>query len=134
MSNPFQTPGAFSWVELTTDDTDSARQFYGELFGWQFDTMHMVNDAPYHVIKTGNGEIGGVMGKPPGMPAAAPNAWTAYVTVADADATAEKARALGAEILIPPTDIPDVGRMVWLRDPQGAVIAAVAYVVRDHGG
>jgi hypothetical protein len=49
----------------------------------------------------------------------APSAWVPYVHVDDADATAEKARALGAAICVPPTDIPNVGRLSLLADPQG---------------
>jgi predicted enzyme related to lactoylglutathione lyase len=50
------------------------------------------------------------------------------VTVEDVDATAKKAEALGAKTLVPPTDIPKIGRFCMLQDPQGAVIAVIAYV------
>jgi predicted enzyme related to lactoylglutathione lyase len=52
-------------------------------------------------------------------------AWLPYVSVTDCDATAERAKALGAQPLVPPKDIPDVGRFTVLMDPTGAVIAAI---------
>ena len=57
----------------------------------------------------------------------APPSWGIYVTVDDVDATANKAEELGAKILVPLTDIPNVGRFFVLQDPQGAVISAITY-------
>jgi hypothetical protein len=57
-----------------------------------------------------------------------PPHWGSYVTVDDVDALAAKAAALGAEICMPPTDIPNVGRFCVFRDPQGASLAAISYV------
>ena len=68
------------------------------------------------------------MKRPPGSAPDAPPHWGTYVTVEDVDATARKAEALGAKTLVPPTDIPKVGRFCMLQDPQGAVIAAITYV------
>ena len=84
---PFTTPGAFSWTELTCPDPKRAAEFYGQLFGWTFDPMQMAEGATYHVIKVGDAAIGGIMAPPPGA-AGMPTAWGAYVTVADVDATA----------------------------------------------
>lgn len=43
----------------------------------------------------------------------------------DRDATAELAKALGAQICVPPRDIADAGRFTVSMDPTGAVIAAI---------
>jgi predicted enzyme related to lactoylglutathione lyase len=121
----YGTTGAFSWAELTTSDPRAASEFYGTLFGWKFDTMDL-GTGPYHVIKIGDTSVGGIMQTPPdakGMPPA----WGAYVTVADADATAGKCKSLGGKVLAGPMDIPTVGRFVVLADPQGAAIMAIAY-------
>lgn len=121
----YKTVGAFSWNELSTNDPQAAAAFYGALFGWTVETMDM-GTGPYHVIKTGETAVGGIMRMPPGA-GAMPPAWGCYVTVASADATAEKCRALGGKVLAGPMDIPKVGRFVVLQDPQGAVINAMAY-------
>jgi predicted enzyme related to lactoylglutathione lyase len=56
--------------------------------------------------------------------------WGAYVTVDNVDTTAKAAVQLGGKLLMPPTDIPDVGRFCVIRDPQGAVISAITYLNR----
>ncbi len=120
----YRTPGAFSWNELMTSDPEAAAAFYGDLFGWTFETMDM--GMPYRVIKAGGTSVGGLMGKPPGGESMPP-VWGSYVTVVDADATAQRCAELGGQVLHGPVDIPTVGRFVVLQDPQGAVVNAIAY-------
>jgi hypothetical protein len=128
--DPFQTVGAVSWTELTTPDPETAKAFYGELFGWRFETMDL-GQGPYHVIKVGaDGAIGGIMAPPPGAEGPPPT-WGTYVTVADCDATAAKCTALGGKVCVGPTDIPTVGRFAMLQDPQGATIFVIAYTPRS---
>jgi predicted enzyme related to lactoylglutathione lyase len=123
--DPYQTHGAFSWSELTTSDPAKAGAFYAALFGWKVDTMDM-GTGPYHVVKAGDASVGGIMGPPPGAPAMPP-AWVPYVTVTDVDATAKQCTELGGKLLVPPMDIPTVGRMAVLQDPQGATINVITY-------
>ncbi len=47
--------------------------------------------------------------------------WIPYVGVEDADATATRAQELGGGALLEPMDVPSVGRIAVLSDPQGAV-------------
>jgi predicted enzyme related to lactoylglutathione lyase len=70
--------------------------------------------------------FGGIMPMPPRGACALPH-WGSYVTVHDVDATARHAEVLGAKTLVPPTDIPNVGRFCTFQDPQGAVISAITY-------
>lgn len=49
------------------------------------------------------------------------------MTVDDVDATVEKAQALGANVLMPPRDIPTVGRFAVIQDAQGAVLSVITY-------
>jgi predicted enzyme related to lactoylglutathione lyase len=48
-----------------------------------------------------------------------------YFDVLDCDATANKAKKLGGEIVMPPTDIPNVGRFAILKDLDGAAFAII---------
>ena len=121
----YATPGAFSWNELSTPDPKAATEFYGSLFGWRFETMDM-GQGPYHLIKVGDTSVGGLMAPPPGAEGMPP-CWGAYVTVAQCDETVTKAQQLGAKVLAGPFDIPSVGRMAVLQDPQGAVIQVISY-------
>jgi uncharacterized protein len=51
--------------------------------------------------------------------------WGVYFSVADTDATVGNAKELGATVLAEPMDIPDVGRMAALTDPQGASFSVI---------
>ena len=121
----FKTSGAFSWCELSTPDPAKAADFYGKLLGWNFDAMEMAHGDTYRVAKVGEAAIGGIMAPPPGAPPMA--CWSCYVTVVDADATARQCAELGGKAVVPPTDIPKVGRFAVLQDPQGAVFCVIAY-------
>ena len=122
----FKTPGAVSWSELITADPAAAAAFYGPLFGWAVDPMQMGNMGTYHVLKVGETAIGGIMAPPPNAPAI-PAMWGVYVTVANVEQTLEKCTSLGGKVMVPAMDVPNVGRMAVIQDPQGAVISVMAY-------
>jgi predicted enzyme related to lactoylglutathione lyase len=121
----YKTHGAFSWSELMTSDPKAATEFYGTLFGWKFETMNGLQ-GPYHVVKVGDTGVGGIMQKPPEA-GQMPTAWGCYVTVDNVDETAKKVSKLGGKVLMPPTDIPTVGRFALIQDPQGAVLNVITY-------
>jgi predicted enzyme related to lactoylglutathione lyase len=116
-------PFSLSWNELMTPDIEAAKTFYGALFGWKAETMTTGGDGPpYTVWMLGDGGIGGAMPPPmEGLPAF----WGVYFSVADCDATVAKAQELGAQVLNGPMDVPDVGRMAALMDPQGAAFSVI---------
>jgi len=123
----YKTHGAFSWSELTTGDPEAAAAFYDKLFGWRVETMDM-GTGPYHVVKVGDTSVAGIM-KTPAEADPMPPAWGCYVTVDNTDATVAQATALGGKIVAPAMDIPGVGRMAVIADPQGAVISVMQYSV-----
>jgi predicted enzyme related to lactoylglutathione lyase len=120
-----KTHGAFSWSELMTSDDGKACDFYGSLFGWKIEAMDMPG-GKYHVAKIGDVPVGGLMKWPPES-AAMPSAWSCYVTVDSVDATIAKCKSLGGSVLMEPMDVPTVGRMATIRDPQGAAINVITY-------
>lgn len=114
-------PGAFCWADLSTSDPARAKQFYSGLFGWQLQAGEK-DPSGYLHIKNGENFIGGV---PPAQhrdPKTPPH-WLIYFLVADVDASAAKAKQLGARFYLEPMNIEDVGRMAVMADPQGAVSA-----------
>jgi len=129
MKDQYKQHGAFSWFELMTSDVDGAKKFYTNLFGWDTESMPM-GDMNYTIVKVGEEGLGGIMATPPQAAGTPPN-WGVYVTVNDVDATARKAKEVGGKILVPPTDIPTVGRFCVLQDPQGATISAITYTMND---
>jgi len=108
--------GEFSWNELITTDEAGAKKFYTSLFGW---STQAFGDGNYTLFKQDETMVGGMMKCPKdGVPAH----WLAYVTVDDVDATATQAAKLGGKIVMDPFDVPTVGRIAVLLDPQGASI------------
>ncbi len=117
--------GMFSWFELLTSDVKGAKKFYKSLFGWKIADVKMPG-MKYTAISVGEEQVAGMMSLPPNAKKMPP-IWGAYVTVDDVDATAEKAVKLGGKILVPPQDIPGVGRFCVFQDPQGAMLSVITY-------
>jgi predicted enzyme related to lactoylglutathione lyase len=117
MAEPRWIAGMFVWRELTTDDVEGARRFYGELFGWSWKGEDMGPAGTYWLASHGGQGVAGVMQKPAGVPVA----WSSYVLVDDVDAAAARCKAAGGQVMREPTDIPNVGRFAVTADPWGAV-------------
>jgi uncharacterized protein len=116
-------PGALTWTELATPDTEAAKKFYTSLFGWKEKTSSG-SGMTYTEFSVGDTPWGGMMAINEEMKAAnVPAHWLPYFQVDDVDATAGKAKELGAGFFVPPHDIPNTGRFSVIRDPQGAVFA-----------
>jgi uncharacterized protein len=118
-------PGTYCWSELMTDDLDAAKAFYGAVFGWDAETQGPEGPGGYTEWKVGGRSVGGMMKKPPQMPAGTPPFWGVYFAVSDADASSSRAQELGASVMMPPTDI-EPGRFSVLVDPVGAVFNILA--------
>jgi hypothetical protein len=118
-----QPLGRFVWYELMTTDPAGAEAFYPSITGWTTSPFPGMAE-PYTIWMRGEAGIGGLMRLPDdARKAGAPPHWMAYVGTHDVDATAEHARQLGAKTVVPPTDIPNVGRFAVISDPQGAHLA-----------
>jgi predicted enzyme related to lactoylglutathione lyase len=116
------TPGQFVWYDLMTSDLDRAVAFYTEAVGWG--TQPWNGPAPYVMWTVNGAPIGGVVPYTSEHAAAGVTPhWVAYVTVADVDEAVAKTRRHGGTIVNEPRDIPDIGRIAVIRDPQGALIA-----------
>ena len=72
--------------------------------------------------KTGEISRGGLMHS---VRPDAPSMWLPYVAVADCDATASRAKALGGKVLMEPSDIPNIGRYAIAEDTLGAAVAFI---------
>lgn len=111
-------PGALIWNELVTSDPAAAQKFYVDMFGWGTDTQEMPT-GPYTMFTAGEDFRGGLMQMPDEM-AGAPNHWQVYFAVADMDAAVGAVGQGGGTVLMPPFDVPGVGKMAAIQDPQGA--------------
>ncbi|MDE3105907.1 MAG: VOC family protein [Acidobacteriota bacterium] len=112
MANPFVH------LELNTRNLQQSKDFYGQLFGWQFQDIDMGPMGTYSTFQCDSGPGGGMTAS-----TGAPVGWLAYIGVADVKATTEQAVALGATVLHGPAEVPGIGWMTIFHDPAGAGIA-----------
>ncbi|MBC7519114.1 MAG: VOC family protein [Microbacteriaceae bacterium] len=110
--------GTPCWADLASTDAESAKNFYGDLFGWKFNANPMGDDMVYYMATLDGKNVAGLMQQPAEM--ATPAAWTTYLAVKNADVAAEKAVAAGGTLLFPVDSVPGSGRMALMRDPGGA--------------
>ncbi len=118
------TPGTFSWVDLSTSDTGGAQDFYGGLFGWEFEENPIPEEAGggiYVMCKVQGDSVSAISPQQDGDPS--PPHWNNYVTVASADDAAAKAGELGGNVMMEPFDVMTVGRMAVIADPTGGVFS-----------
>jgi predicted enzyme related to lactoylglutathione lyase len=117
MANPEGTP---IWYELMTKDPAASVAFYEEVVGWRVHAPQPGDPKGYRGIDTGNGQVGGMLPLDDAMCAGgARPTWLFYVGVEDVDATTKKVEGAGGKVLMPPFDIPHVGRIAMVADPQG---------------
>jgi hypothetical protein len=112
--------GRFVWHELITSQHDVAAGFYGKVAGWKLTAWE--GDPNYRIFNYINAPRAGVMAPKDDMKGVPPH-WLSYVGVADVDATVRQAVSRGAKTYLEPMDVPTVGRLAVLADPQRAVFA-----------
>ena len=115
--------GAFCWCELLTTDVERAKEFYSEVFGWEFETSE-VGGGAYTEIKAGGRSVAGLMTKPPSMPAEAPPMWAVYFGVGNVDESVQRVTELGGNVIMEPQTI-EPGRFAVVADPQGAPFGVI---------
>jgi predicted enzyme related to lactoylglutathione lyase len=110
----------FIWHELVTPDQKNSGAFFSQLFGW---TRKEVDAGPFgiYTLFQKNGEdVAGMMNPTPDTPVRE-SYWHSYIAVENADECARQAPLLGGSVLVPPHDVPDVGRICIVADPTGAI-------------
>jgi predicted enzyme related to lactoylglutathione lyase/AcrR family transcriptional regulator len=121
-------PSSFIWYELITSDLEAAARFYGDVAGWSMSAV----GAPgrdYRQWSIGGETIGGAMAL---SAEAAANGmrpvWLGYLNVDDVDDSVARIVAAGGAAHMPAWDIPGVGRIAMVGDPQGAAFYVMAPV------
>jgi len=111
-------PGTPCWVSLMVHGMAATQDFYGELFGWEFQPGPQ-QLGPYVRALLDGYEVAGIGQLPPDRHL--PIAWTPYLASDDVDATAETVRHCGGTVGVGPLDAAEAGRMAIVSDPMGAV-------------
>ncbi len=116
-------PGHAGWRELYAADGEKAFDFYSKLFGWtEAATVDMGGMGTYRIFAVGGEQAGGMMTKPPAVPAPY---WLYYFNVAEINEAATRVRAGGGEIVNGPHEVPGGSIILQCLDPQGAMFALV---------
>ena len=116
---PDQT-GAFIWYELMTTDADGAKAFYDKVVGWDIGQGEAAYQGYRMINRKDGGFAGGVMPLTAEMQEhGARPTWLGYLYVPDVDQAVGKIETLGGKALMPAMDIPNVGRIAMVADPQG---------------
>jgi predicted enzyme related to lactoylglutathione lyase len=113
-------PGTPSWVDLATPDPAAAKQFYGQLFGWQAEDAGPPEETGGYAMFTLRGK--NVAGVSPLMNDDQPAVWSTYVATDDADAVVARAKDAGGQAIVEPMDVMDAGRMAFVMHPAGGAI------------
>ncbi len=111
--------GAPCWVDLFTSDTNRARSFYGELFGWTAEQAGEEFGGYINFSKDGH-MVAGCMGNDgsSGMP----DLWSVYLATDDAEATIAAATGHGGQVIVPAMPVGELGSMAVMIDAGGAAI------------
>jgi predicted enzyme related to lactoylglutathione lyase len=137
-------PGVPCWVDASEPDPEAALDFYGALFGWEFeDVMPPSSEGKYYLARaksrgwslfdmsgeSRSGDVAAVSSMPDGQPTAA---WNTYFWVASADEAASKVRDAGGTVVVEPFELTDAARVAVCSDPEGAALSL--WESRKHKG
>jgi len=122
-------PGQFVWHDLVTDDAAAARDFYGRLFGWDFQGVQG-EGVVYTTILHEGLPIGGIA-PIEDVDAELPSSrWVSVLSVEDVDAAVSVVERAGGTVDMAARDNVTRGRWALVTDPQGAMVV----LLRSIGG
>lgn len=127
-------PSTFSWIDLGTNDTKSAIEFYSELFGWKIiETSSSGNAMDYIIFTLNNKPVAAIYELMPEQKQAnLPPYWGSYIEVENIEEVLQKAEQLGAKIINKATEVSNEGKFAVVSDPEGAVFCL--WQSRDYKG
>jgi len=111
----------FIWQELVTTDQEISGEFYSKLLGWKLRQVEVSDYGTYTLFQKEGQDIAGMMNPTTDTPGEG-SYWHSYIAVEDINNCAKQTVELGGKILVPPHDVPDVGRICAVSDPTGAII------------
>jgi predicted enzyme related to lactoylglutathione lyase len=114
--------GAPCWIELFATDTDRARAFYRDLFGWTSEAAGPEYGGYINFATTDGVRVAGCMANDGAN--GTPDGWSVYLATDDATKTVERAEANGGTTIVPAMEVMDLGSMAVVIDAGGAAIGA----------
>jgi uncharacterized protein len=110
--------GVPCWVDTAQPDPEAAAEFYGGLFGWEFEDRTPAGSPLRYLVGRLRGCDVAAIGSLPDD--AGDPTWNTYVWVDDAEASASAIERAGGTVLMEPFDVSNAGRMAVFADPTGA--------------
>ena len=128
-------PGRFVWAELLTRDVGRAAEFYGQVFGWTYETFGPEDDfKTYTIVSSGGYPIAGMTFTQSDDVSTSRDArWVGLMSVPDVDAAARQVEQTGGRILFAPTTLGQRGRAALFADPEGAIFGVIRSATGDPG-
>jgi uncharacterized protein len=138
-------PGVPCWVDASEPDPEAAREFYGGLFGWEFeDVIPPSSEETYFIARaetrgssifdlsgdTHGGDVAAIRSIPDGAPPTA--MWNTYFWVDSADDATSKIRDAGGGVVMEPFDFMNACRIGVFTDPEGAAFGV--WEAKEHKG
>ena len=119
-------PGKIIWRDLLTNDPVASQRFYGELFGWEFESVgeasNLRSNSAYTLIRHNGKLIGGMVDTVALNGRDDISQWVVLMAVEDLEAGVAAVTANGGKIIAPPTDLQARGRLALVRDAEGALL------------
>jgi uncharacterized protein len=116
--------GKVIWADLITPDLAGAKRFYGGLFGWTFQDIH-IWDTDYSIALLDGAPVGGLVQRTIRPDERRQPAWLTFISVQDVDEAERTTLAHGGKVLAKPRTFAQRGRQAVFADPQGAVYAVL---------
>ncbi len=120
-NNPPAGDGSIHWVELHSTDVDADVAWLKSTLGVGTQNMNMPNGGTYHILTSGDVQVGGAM---KAMQEGAPSHWLAWVAV-DVDACLDRVRNNGGQVFGDAMDMEGIGRMAVCADSTGGVFGVI---------
>jgi predicted enzyme related to lactoylglutathione lyase len=114
-------PGKLIWQDLLTDTPDRTRNFYSELFGWEFEPLAC--GVNYTIIRHHGEMIGGMVDQNQLPTKADISQWVVAMSVTDVEKAVALVAAAGGAVFTPATSLGDRGDIAVVADPAGALLA-----------
>ena len=111
----------FIWQELVTSDQEVCGTFFSKLFGWELKKVDAGEFGTYTLFQKNGEDVAGMMSPTMDTPGKG-SYWHSYIAVEDIDSCAKQTEDLDGKALVPPHDVPDIGRICAVSDPTGAVV------------
>ncbi|GAA0966108.1 MULTISPECIES: VOC family protein [Actinocorallia] len=111
--------GRPSWSGLHSSDIEASKAFYGMLFGWESYVLSSDLVGDYTVFTLPGPTGGEVSGMSATTDSSSPATWLLYFQTPDSQESLQRVPDLGGRVLLPPTEMEDLGLLGLAQDAEG---------------